>query len=113
MSISWFGGVFGLGNDDEMAKTSKAKVDETRVSAYSARLTSAKTDKGAFEAVAEDLEASPELTSADLIAIAHRYNKGGKKPSSKAAALAMIKKRFVEIVRTANKNKVAERARPW
>ena len=25
----------------------------------------------------------------------------------------MIKKRFVEIVRTANKNKVAERARPW
>jgi hypothetical protein len=112
MSISWFGGVFGLG-DDEMAKASKVKVDDARVSAYVARLISAKIERSAFDAVAEDLEASSDLTSADFIAIAHRYNKGGKKPTSKAAALAMIKKRFVEIVRTANKNKVAERARPW
>lgn len=112
MSISWFGGVFGLGKD-EMAKSPKAKPSDGRVSAYVARLTAAKTDRPVFETVVSDLEASSELTSVDLVAIAHRYNKGGKKPTSKATAIAMIKKRFVEIVRTANKNKVAERARPW
>ena len=42
MSISWFGGVFGLGND-EMAKASKTKAHEERVSVYVARLTAAKT----------------------------------------------------------------------
>jgi hypothetical protein len=112
MSISWFGGVFGLGNS-EMAKASKTKVDEGRVSAYLARLTAAKTDRPVFESIVSELESAVDVTSADLIAIAHRYNKGGKKPPSKAGALAMIKKRFVEIVRTVNKNKVAERARPW
>jgi hypothetical protein len=112
MSISWFGGVFGLGKD-EMAKAPKAVADEGRVSECVGRLTEAKTDRPTFEAVLSELQSSKELTSADLIAVAHRYNKGGKKPGSKAAALAMIKKRFIEIVRTANKNKVAERARPW
>jgi hypothetical protein len=78
-----------------------------------ARLTAAKTDRPVFESIVSELESAVDVTSADLIAIAHRYNKGGKKPPSKAGALAMIKKRFVEIVRTVNKNKVAERARPW
>ncbi len=112
MAISWLGGVFGLG-DDEMARTSKAKADEGRVATHLSRLTAAKTDRSAFDAAIEEIESTGDLTSADLIAVAHRYNKGGKKPTSKSAAFAMIRKRFVEIVRTANKNKVAERARPW
>lgn len=112
MAISWLGGVFGLG-DDEMARESKAKVDEGRVAAYVARLTAARTDRAAFEAAIGDIENAGGITSADLIAVAHRYNKGGKKPTSKSAAFAIIRKRFIEIVRTANKNKVAERARPW
>jgi hypothetical protein len=53
------------------------------------------------------------LKAPDVIAIAHRYNGGGKKPSSKTMALAAISKRFVEIVRFHAKNKVAEKARPW
>jgi len=110
--MSWLGGVFGLGKD-EMVKSPKTKANDGRVSAYVVRLTAAKIDRPVFETIVSDLESASDVTSADLIAIAHRYNKGGKKPASKAAALAMIKKRFVEIVRTANKNKVAERARPW
>ncbi len=112
MSISWLGGVFGLGKD-EMAKSPKAKPNEGRVSACVGRLIAAKTNRTVFETIVSELDGSAELTSVDLVAIAHRYNKGGKKPTSKPAAIAMIKKRFVEIVRTANKNKVAERARPW
>lgn len=112
MSISWFGGVFGLGRD-EMAKTAKAKPDEARVATHVSRLVAAKLNKPLFETIVGDLEDRSDVTAADLIAIAHRYNKGGKKPTSKAAALAMIRKRFVELIRTANKNKVAEKARPW
>lgn len=112
MVISWFGEVFGLG-DANMARSQKTKPNEARVSAFVDRLVAAKVDRGAFETVTEDLERDAGVTSADLIAIAHLYNRGGKKPTSKTAALAIIRKRFVEIVRTANKNKVAQRARPW
>jgi hypothetical protein len=59
------------------------------------------------------LESDSTLTSADLIAIASAYNKGGRKPGSKAAALAMLRKRFVEILRFHAKNKVADKVRPW
>jgi hypothetical protein len=98
-----------------MAKSPKSAkaADPARVSAYLGRLLASKTDRNSFEAVVGDLDADANLSAADWIAIAHQYNNGGKKPASKAAALAMIKKRFVEIVRTANKNKVAEKARPW
>ena len=112
MGTSWFGGFFGL-DTEEMARASKTKVDEGRVTAYATRLSAAKMDRAAFDAVLRDLEADGALTSAELAAVAHRYNKGGKKPASKAKALDLIRKRFVEIVRTANKNKIAEKARPW
>ena len=96
-----------------MAKSPKIKPDEGRVADYIGRLTAAKTDRPMFETVIRSLEGETTVTSADLIAIAHGYNKGGKKPTSKSASLAMINKRFVEIVRTANKHKVAAKARPW
>lgn len=112
MSIFRLGEVFGLGRS-EMAKSPKIKPDEGRVAAYVGRLTGTKTDRPMFETVIRSLEGDTALTSADLIAIAHGYNKGGKKPSSRAASLALINKRFVEIVRTANKHKVAAKARPW
>jgi len=63
--------------------------------------------------VLAELEDDSTLTSADLIAVASAYNKGGKKPTSRAAAFALIRKRFVEIVRFHAKNKVAEKVRPW
>lgn len=96
-----------------MAKSAKSKPNEAKVTAYAGRLAAAKTDRPMFETVVGDIEEATDLTSADLIAIAHSYNRGGKKPTSKAAALAMIRKRFVEVVRAANKDKVAAKARPW
>lgn len=111
MSIFRLGEVFGLGRS-EMAK-SKSKANAAKVTEYAARLVAAKTDRPMFETVLADIETAADLTSADLIAIAHSYNRGGKKPTSKAAATAMMRKRFVEIVRAANKDRVAEKARPW
>jgi|GEM_PF-3272246 hypothetical protein len=112
MAIFNFGEVFGQLRG-EMAKSRRTKADEAKVSTYVNRLTAAKADRRVFETILAELEGTSAATAADLIAIAHTYNKGGKKPGSKSAALAMIKKRFVEIVRFYAKNKVAERVRPW
>ena len=111
MSIFRLAEVFGLGRS-EMAK-SRNKANEAKVADYAGRLAAAKIDRPLFETVLAAIEGASDLTSADLIGIAHFYNRGGKKPTSKAGAIAMIKKRFVEIVRNANKDKVAEKARPW
>ena len=112
MAIFRFVEVFGQLRDD-MAKARKTKVDETKVSGYLSRLTAAKADRPVFETILAELQDDSTLTSADLIAMASAYNKGGRKPSSRAAALALIRKRFVEIVRFHAKNKVAEKVRPW
>lgn len=112
MTIFNFVEVFGQRTDD-MAKARKTTVDEAKVAAYLSRLTAAKADRPTFEIVATELADDQALSSADLVAIASAYNKGGKKPGSRAAALGLIKKRFVEIVRFHAKNKVAEKVRPW
>jgi hypothetical protein len=111
MNIFRFGEVFGqLGSD--MAKVRKV-VDETKVASYVGQLTAAATDRAAFDAALSTIEDDATLSASEIIAIAISYNRGGKKPTSKAKALATVRKRFVEIVRTDAKNKVAEKARPW
>jgi hypothetical protein len=115
MSILSLTGVFGYLKDD-MAKARARKsqvLDEGLIGEYADRLVRAKTDRDGFEYVFAELKADSRLKAAEIVAIAQRYNGGGKKPSSKAMALAAISKRFVEIVRFHAKNKVAERVRPW
>ena len=112
MNIFRLRDLFGHAKDD-MARAARAKADESKVAPWVGRLVAARTERPRFEAVLAELEGDASLISADLIAIAHAYNKGGKKPTSKAAAIAMINKRFVEIVRSAAKNRIAEKARPW
>jgi hypothetical protein len=115
MSILSLTGVFGYLKDD-MAKARARKsqvLDEALIGEYADRLVRAKIDRDAFEYIFADLKADTRLKALDIVAIAHRYSGGGKKPSSKAMALAAISKRFVEIVRFHAKNKVAERVRPW
>ena len=112
MAIFKFTEMFGQLRGD-MARSRKPKADDTKVAAYVSRLAAAKVDRPMFATVLTELEGDSAITSADLIGIANAYNKGGRKPGSRAAALALIKKRFVEIVRSHAKNKVAEKVRPW
>jgi hypothetical protein len=88
-------------------------VDDKLLDDYVARLNRVGDQRPAFEIVLAEIKADSRLKASDVVAIAQRYNGGGKKPSSKAMALAAISKRFVEIVRFHAKNKVAERVRPW
>jgi len=96
-----------------MAIKSEQPIDQELVANYVEQLCDAKTQRAAFDHMFSELKSDKRLTAADTIAIAQRYNGGGKKPSSNAMALAAISKRFVEIVRFHAKNKVAEKARPW
>ena len=112
LSFGSFGSFFGSdANSDAMAKTKP--INERLVATYVDNLVRARTDRAAFERVLASLKADETLKAGDIVAIAQRYNGGGKKASSKAMALAAISKRFVEIVRFHAKNKVAERVRPW
>lgn len=112
MAIFRFGEVLEHFRGD-MAKARATKVNDSRVAAYSSRFVAAKADRPTFEDILAELEEDAAVTAAEVIAIALSYNKGGKKPTSRTAALALIKKRFVEVVRYHAKNKVAEKARPW
>lgn len=116
MAIFGLSEIFGFPRDD-MAKPRGQKkqrvVDDGLVDDYVARLVRAGGQRPAFEVILAEIKADDRLKAADIVAIAQRYNGGGKKPSSKAMALAAISKRFVEIVRFHAKNKVAERVRPW
>lgn len=111
MNFFRFRGAFEDGEGD-MAKVRKP-VDQQKVAAYTGLLVSAGTNRASFDEVLAGLEDDTDLSAAEIIAIATGYNRGGAKPGSKAKALATIKKRFVEIVRTDAKNKIAEKVRPW
>ena len=108
--------IFGYPKD-VMAKVrgqkSERVVNEKLVDDYVAQLVRAGGQRPVFEPVFAKLKVDDRLAARDVISVAHRYNQGGKKPSSKTKALATISKRFVEIVRFHAKNKVAEKARPW
>lgn len=114
MSMFGLGELFGLKDDMARARAKKADaLDEQLVGDYVERLIASKTDRASFDVVFNALKTDKQLKAADIVAIAHRYGKGGAKPSSKTMALAAISKRFVEIVRFHAKNKVAEKVRPW
>ena len=113
MSIFNFGEVFEHLKGDMAKARARRSSDEKLVAGYVDRLKRARIDRPAFESVFEELKLDDRLKAADVIAIAQQYSGGGKRPSSKAVALAAISKRFVEIVRFHAKNKVAEKARPW
>lgn len=116
MAILSLSEIFSFSRDD-MAKPRGQKkqrvVDDKLLEDYVARLLRVGDQRPPFEAVLAEIKADDRLKAADIIALAHRYNGGGKKASSKTMALAAISKRFVEIVRFHAKNKVAERVRPW
>lgn len=112
LSFASFSSFFGADADsDAMAKTKP--INDRLVATYVDSLGRARTDRAAFERVLASIKADEALRAPEIIAIAQKYVGGGRKASSKTAALNAISKRFVEIVRFHAKNKVAERVRPW
>jgi hypothetical protein len=101
---------------DEMARKAGVKripADELKVAPYDARLKGAKLDRSAFESVYADILADDDLSVTDIIEIALRYRGGGSKPPSRKAALEIISKRFLELVRSKAQIAQAQKARPW
>lgn len=102
-------------SDDSMAKSTKASTTKPSPRALEAvsRLIGATGEKSAFDQVVKEIENATELTSVDMIAIAEKYAVPSKRPTTRKAAIAAIKKRFVELARFAEKNKKAAATRPW
>lgn len=95
----------------DMAK--RAPADPVVVSRYTDALAAAAGNRSAFQATLSELKGNKDLRVDDVLAIAVAYRGGGVRPRSKAHALQMIERRFVEIVRDAKKKSIASRARPW
>ena len=76
--------IFGLQRDD-MAKARGQKkqrlVDNKLVDDYVDRLLRTGDQRPTFEAILTEIKSDERLRAADVIAIAQRYNGGGKKPS--------------------------------
>jgi hypothetical protein len=95
----------------DMAKPGTA--DSVLVSRYADALAAAGGNRPAFQATLSELKGDKDLRVNDVLAIAVAYRGGGVRPRSKAHALEMIERRFVEIVRDAKKKSIASRVRPW
>ena len=90
-----------------------APLNTQAVTTFVRELNNAGVDRPAFEQALARLQSAAELRAADVIAIAQSYALPGRRLTSKKAAIEAISKRFVELVRSRNKNQTAARARPY
>ena len=93
--------------------SSKQQLNPELIASYVERLRAAKIDRSAFEHVLNELAADKVASPADIAAIANTYGVAGIKAKSRKAGLEKISKRFLELVRTDGKLKIAEKFRPW
>jgi len=99
---------FGRG-EDEMAK--KPGIGADGIAKRVAQLKAAGTDSAVFERVLAEITADKVIKANEIAEIATGYCL--RKVKSRAQALEAINKRFVELRRQQNKDKIAEKARPW
>ena len=102
--------------DSNMARRAplvKLASDDTRVDRYASKLRAAQLNREAFEAAVRSLSADSALTVSDVIEIAQQYRGGGVRAASRKAALEVISKRFLELVRSQAQIKQAAKSRPW
>lgn len=111
--MAWWGTQTPRAGGEDMARTSASAANSTLVSLYVQKLKAAGTDRSAFDGVVSELTTNAELKAAEYIAIADKFAIPVRRIASKKAALEAISKRFVELVRSQNKNLVASKARPF
>jgi hypothetical protein len=103
-------------SEDDMARLVKKTSDEDTqrlIANYLARLKSAGRDREKFQHAVSALQQDTALSAADVISIALQYRGGGSKPATKKAALEVISKRFLELVRDHTQGVQAAKSRPW
>ena len=96
-------------SEDDVAK--KAGIGADAVARRVAQLKAAGIEPSAFDRAFAELEADKAMKAEELAQIATSYCL--RKVKSRKQALEAIKKRFVELRRQHNKDKIAEKARPW
>lgn len=96
-------------SEDEVAK--RSGIGKDGVAVLVSRLKSAGTDRIAFDEVFAEIESNAQVKAGELAEIATEYCL--RKVSSRSGALESIRKRFIELRRQSNKDKIAEKARPW
>ncbi len=102
----------GWDREDEMARSKKLSIDETKVDAWVARLKLASRNAAQFDLVFGELEGGEGLTTAEITAVAHKFA-GGAKPKSKRAALLAIAQERQRVAHSKAKGASAAKTRVW
>jgi hypothetical protein len=105
-----------LTSDDEMSRRQTRTEGQSTLQSvrnYVSRLNAAGRDRASYELVARAIEHDKTLSVSDIVSIALQYRGGGTKPGSKKAALELISRRFLELVRDHAQSVQAAKARPW
>jgi hypothetical protein len=106
---SWLG---GREVDEEMARTKAKAGDAARIEQLADELKLAVKDAAAFKAAFAQLAEDEGLAAADIIAVAHRFV-GGRKPTSRKAALKAIAQERVRVSHAMAKAATASKVRSW
>ena len=96
-------------DSDEMAKP--VQIDKSVVDGYVAQLAAAGLDRATFDNVLCLIKIDKRVKTAEVVAIAMGYVGGGRKPATRAAAIASIGQHFVDQLRSRAKLKIAEKVR--
>ncbi|MBY0227010.1 MAG: hypothetical protein K2Q28_14495 [Hyphomicrobium sp.] len=102
----------GRDHEDDMARSKKPVVDESKIDAWVARLKLAVRDAAQFDKVFGEVEAGELLGSADIIALAQKFA-GGPKPKNKKAALLAIAQERQRLAHAKAKGDSAAKTRVW
>jgi len=102
----------GREHEDDMARSKKQPVDDSKIDAWVARLKLAARDAAQFDVVFGEVESGDLLGSAEIIAIAHKFASGSKPKSKKAALLAIAQERQ-RLVHSKSKGESAAKTRVW
>jgi hypothetical protein len=102
---------------DDMARrarsTDRNAAPTTGVATHLAALKTAGTDDGAFKRALAAISSNESISTRELGQIAVAYRGGGPMPDTRKAALRVIEKRQLELVRNKAQIQQASKARPW
>lgn len=98
--------------EDDMARSKKLPLDNTKVDAWVSRLKLAARDAAQFDIALSDLEDDGLVGGAELYEITKKFA-GGPKPKSRRAALLSIAQERQRMVHSKAKGASAAKTRVW
>lgn len=97
--------------DEDMARAKRRQVDAAKIDLWVSQLKKALKDADAFKAVYGAMDADGELSSAEIVEIAHKFT--GSRTKTRKAALGSIGQERLRVAHAKAKGESAAKTRTW